>query len=301
MSVVLDVVFCENPTKDGGACGKCRACRQKKSNEKMICSIFAAYEYRTKGQFLTLTYDDAHVPYGLKHEHFQSFMKKLRDLDGTPGVKYFMAGEYGGDENGTHREHFHVLFYNHRYDIDLVQKAWSEPRKRGRKRKGEVDPFIPFGFVYDGTLTPASMKYVSGYIDKKGYDPESGKRPPYGRSSVNIPDSLTDREIERACKSGRIMYNGRSFSFPHKWRRRYSDIWNKYRSEREQKRYSAFQERVDKAGGIDSYIEHMKAFNFSNAERCRRIMDDKESKYLQKKAERKQKKLLQKLNNKRIM
>lgn len=275
-------MFCESPKK-GYPCGKCRACRLRKANEKMLVSVFAAAEYKKKGQFLTLTYNDDHKPNGLDHSHFQSFMKKLRELDGTPDVKYFMAGEYGGDEEATHREHFHVLFYNHHYDIDLVQKAWSEPRKRGRKKKGEVDPYIPFGFVYDGTLTPMSMKYVSGYIDKKGYDPESGKRPPYGRSSVNIPDGLKPREIVRAAKTGKISYNGRIFSFPQKWRRRYKDIWNFFSLDRLEMQYDKYKDKKS-----------------LSPEQVKAIMDQKESVYNAKKAERK-KKRLQRLLNRRIM
>lgn len=298
-------MFCETPNK-GFPCGKCRACRLRKANEKMLVSVFAAAEYKKKGQFLTLTYDDKHKPNGLDHSHFQSFMKKLRELDGTPDVKYFMAGEYGG--NATHREHFHVLFYNHRYDIDLVQKAWSEPRKRGRKKKGEVDPFIPFGFVYDGTLTPASMKYVSGYIDKKGYDPKSGKRPPYGRSSINIPDGLKPLEIFRAAKTGKIGYNGRIFSFPQKWRRRYQDIWRYFSDYR---MYMKNHELVSENDFYDFRDEHGNYWRYSQEkedalhnhlrpEQVKAIMDDKERKYNEKKAER-EKKRLQRLLNRRIM
>lgn len=209
-------MFCENP-KDGYPCGKCRACKASKSNKKMIISVFAAAEYKrmylTQGQFLTLTFNDDYKPDGLDHSIFQGFMKRLRRRDGTPDVKYFMAGEYGEEGEG-HREHFHILFYNHKYSMDDVNSSWSDP-KNGHS----------FGFTYDGTLTPESMKYVSGYVDKKGYDPQSGKRPPYGRSSCNIPDGLSDLEISKMCLTGKIDYNGRKFAVPENWRRRYADIW----------------------------------------------------------------------------
>ena len=291
-------MFCESPVISAKGykypCNKCRACRLAKSNKKMIVSIFAANEYKTKGQFLTLTYNDEHRPDGLNHEHFQSFMKKLRELDGTLGVKYFMAGEYGGDENGTHREHFHVLFYNHHYDIDLVQKAWSEPRPRGRKPKDYVDEYIPFGFVYDGTLTPMSMKYVSGYIDKKGYDPASGKRPPYGRSSCNIPDNLTMKEVVKMCKTGRIHYNGRSFSVPDNWRRRYIHIWRYFANFRiALKNHDIVPDGVPydfELYGVHwkfSQQKEDKLHNSLSPSQVKSIMDDKEIKYnLRKKKKR---------------
>ncbi len=176
-----------------------------KANEKMIVSIFAAAEYKKKGQFLTLTYSDDSLPNGLNHADFAGFMKRLRRLDGTPDVKFHVAGEYG-EKSG--REHFHVLIYNYHYDIELVKRAWN------------------MGFVYDGTLTPKSMKYVSGYVCKKGYDPGSGKRAPYGRTSINLPDGLSTQEIVDMCMSGRVQYNGRKFSVPKNWRRRYNFLWH---------------------------------------------------------------------------
>lgn len=227
--------FCENPKiyKVLGVpvkaypCGKCRACKARKSNEKLITGVFAAAEFQQKGQFLTLTYNDEHKPNGLRHEDFQSFMKKLRQNTGVKDLKMFMAGEYG-EEGEQHREHFHVLFFNHKFPIEEIEKAWTEPRKRGRKRAGEVDPYIPFGFVYDGTCTPEAMKYCSGYVAKGGYDPQSGKRPPYGRFSCNLPDNLSSKEVLKMCKTGKISYNGCTFLVPNVWRRRYHSLWKKY-------------------------------------------------------------------------
>lgn len=211
-------MFCEHPNGKF-PCGKCRACKLKKANEKMIISIFAANEFKKKGQFLTLTYNDEHRPDGLKHSDFAGFMKRLRKNTSVNGVKMFVAGEYG-ETSG--REHFHVLFYNHKFDIEDVKKAWRDP-----------DTHEDFGFVYDGTLTPKAMKYVSGYINKKGYDPGSGKRPPYGRSSCNLPDGLTGKEIVKMCETGKIHYNGRNFSVPQNWRRRYKKIWDFFKNKRE--------------------------------------------------------------------
>lgn len=203
-------MFCENP-KGKFPCNKCRACKLRKANEKMIISIFAAHEYKKKGQFVTLTYDDEHLTYGLYYPDFAAFMKKLRRYDGTPDVKMFVAGEYG-ERSG--REHWHVLFYNHRYPLELLQKAWKN------------------GFVSDGTLLPGAIKYVSGYVNKKGYDPGSGKRPPFGRSSCHLPDGLTPDEILSMSKTGKIEYNGRKFSVPRNWRRRYQQIWKHFEEER---------------------------------------------------------------------
>ena len=276
------MIFCEEPIvtcKGTFPCGKCRACRLTKANQKMIVSVYAAHEYKKKGQFLTLTFNDAHRPDGLDHKIFQNFMKRLRKRDSTRGVKFFMAGEYGGDEEGTHREHFHVLFYNHKYDMNDIDAAWCDPKT------GES-----LGFTYDGTLTPASMKYVSGYIDKKGYDPQSGKKPPYGRSSCNIPDGMTGIEIERMCKTGKVHFNGREFGAPEKFRRRYKEQWDKFRDYRDAARiYEHF------TNPIKSYSDFKAAIACVKAK-----MDEHDLKVAANIAEKK-KKRLQKTLQRRIM
>lgn len=213
-------MFCERPN-GLFPCGKCRACRLRKANEKMIISIFAANEFKAKGQFITLTYNDEHLPKnGLQHSDFSDFMKRLRRNTGVKYLKMFMAGEYGETYG---REHFHALFYNHKFPIEEIEKAWRDPVTHE-----------PIGFVEDGTCTPQAMKYVSGYVNKKGYDPGSGKRPPYGRSSCNLPDNLSCLEIVKMCKTGKISYNGRNFSVPRNWRRRYESIWKYFARERDQ-------------------------------------------------------------------
>jgi hypothetical protein len=201
-------------------CGKCRACNISKVNEKMLVSVFAAHEFKKKGQFLTLTYNDESRPNGLKHSDFSGFMKRLRERTDTPGVKLYVAGEYG-EKSG--REHFHVLFYNYKYDIEDIKACWIDTATKE-----------PLGFVYDGTLTPKSMKYVSGYVCKKGYDPGTGKRPPYGRMSCNIDPGLKSEEVYKMANTGKIAYNGRTFKVPRSWRRRFKSVWDFFVKERKE-------------------------------------------------------------------
>lgn len=275
-------MFCESPVlrvskKTGkeylSKCGKCRACRAVKSNDKTIRGIFAAEEFKRKGQFLTLTYNDEHLPYGLNHADFQNFMKKLRQNTGIKDLKMFMAGEYG-EEGEQHREHFHVLFFNHKFPIEEIEKAWTEPRKRGRKRKGELEEELKsLGFVYDGTCDPAAIKYCSGYVAKGGYDPESDKRPPYGRFSCNIPDNLTLKEKQKMCRTGKIPYNGRLFNVPLSWQRRYKLAWSYFKADR----------LAYRAKHNPHYDKDL------TPEQVRSIMDGREMKHALLKAEKKRK------------
>lgn len=213
-------------------CGKCDLCLHYKANNRVIQGIMAMYFYGdTSSQFITLTYNDDHLPYGLNHSHFATFMKNLRYYDSTRNVKFFVAGEYG-ELSG--REHFHVLFFNHKYDIDLLDYCWNR------------------GFVHDGTLTPKSLRYSTGYICQRGYDKSSGKRKPYGRYSCNLPDTLNSDEVHKISKLGYLTWNGINFSVPQIWRKRYHSIWTQHRRERNcrrenlQKKYLTMEEKKAK-------------------------------------------------------
>lgn len=87
--------------KDGSAmvlpCGKCKGCKMAHSREwafRLLCELDT---YQGQGIFLTLTYDDLHLPkdLSLHKEDLQNFFKRLRKA--LPGVKikYYACGEYG--------------------------------------------------------------------------------------------------------------------------------------------------------------------------------------------------------------
>lgn len=186
-------------------CGFCPACKKSKGLKHFIVSAYASAFIRKNGQFITLTYNEESRPGELRHSDFATFMKDLRGYDGTPDVKLRMAGEYG-EQKG--REHFHAIIFNHQYLLEHLERAWH-----GK------------GFLTVSPLTKRRMKYASGYVDKAGYDPASGKRPPYGRSSMNLPDGLTPYEIVKMCESGKLPFDGKTFNVPEIYRRRYGGLW----------------------------------------------------------------------------
>lgn len=105
-------------------------------------------------RFITLTYADD--PGVLDYRDFQLFMKRYREVNGD--VRFFVVGEYGGK---THRGHYHAILFGHApvnvgFSVSL-REVWN------------------LGFCYDGTVTPHSIGYVSGYVFKENYAP--GKMP----------------------------------------------------------------------------------------------------------------------------
>lgn len=101
-------------------CGQCRSCRIHKSREWANRCVMEAQQYKDGlCWFVTLTYDDDHLPPGdvmratLHPSDVTKFFHDLRQYYDRKlewqGIRYFYAGEYG-DENG--RPHYHLLLFN---------------------------------------------------------------------------------------------------------------------------------------------------------------------------------------------
>lgn len=143
-------------------CGQCIGCRLDYSRQwanRMMCEL----EYHQNAYFVTLTYNDGHLPISyypdpgtgeafesmtLKPDDLKAFMKRLRRQQEYNGndkhIAFFACGEYGGKNL---RPHYHLILY----DIDLpdlkpvgksnageykyfsseiLEKLWSAPAAR---------------------------------------------------------------------------------------------------------------------------------------------------------------------------
>lgn len=88
-------------------CGQCIGCRLERSRQWAIRCVHEA-SLHDRSCFVTLTYDDAHLPSdcGLRLRDFQLFMKRLRKKFGP--CRFFHCGEYG-DVN--FRPHYHAILF----------------------------------------------------------------------------------------------------------------------------------------------------------------------------------------------
>ena len=120
--------------------------------------------------FITLTYDDDHLPPGLslKLKDYQDFMKRLRKRYGN-GIRFYHAGEYGDD---FQRPHYHALLFNHDFD-DRV--PWKQEGKFPLDRSAELEELWTFGHSSVGNVTFESAAYVARYITKKVTGEEADK------------------------------------------------------------------------------------------------------------------------------
>lgn len=149
-------------------CGGCLPCR---INRRRVWSHRILLESLKHGNscFVTLTYDDAHVPAVLEKKHYQLFLKRLRRSLAPKKVRYFIAGEYG-EESG--RPHFHAAIFG----LDRWTAGGDDGRKGLVQSSWCDDDGVSRGFTFVGDLTWESAQYIAGYLTKKAVSDERSVR-----------------------------------------------------------------------------------------------------------------------------
>lgn len=166
------------------ACGQCIGCRLAKSQQWAIRCLHESKLHPTS-MFLTLTYDEAHVPANgsLDHRHFQLFMKKLRNSLGHR-VRYFMCGEYG---ELNLRPHYHALIFGHWFPDSY---DWGKsPAGYQQFRSATLEKLWGLGHCVIGRVTKDSAGYCARYALKKitgdlAQAHYNGRTPEYARMSL---------------------------------------------------------------------------------------------------------------------
>lgn len=140
-------------------CGRCEGCvLARRKMWSLRC--YAESLYHEKNCFVTLTYDDDHVPEKLQKKDFQRFIKSLRNSGLS--VRYFGCGEYGGL---TARPHYHlVLFGYFPDDVKYFSRSKSGFPQFISKFLSDI---WSKGFVTVSEFSPEVAGYVAGYVDKK--------------------------------------------------------------------------------------------------------------------------------------
>ncbi|WNK12656.1 MAG: replication initiator protein [Microvirus sp.] len=160
-----EVVFCERGDVMATLrlpCGRCVGCRLERSRQWAVRITHEARLYDGSG-FVTLTYDDAHVPLdgSLRYRDFRLFMRRVRKRCGP--TRFFMCGEYGG-QNG--RPHFHAGLFG----LDFWQdRKYFRTTDAGFKvfKSETLSQLWPLGMCEVGDLTFESAAYMARYVMKK--------------------------------------------------------------------------------------------------------------------------------------
>lgn len=164
-------------------CGQCISCRLARSRE-WADRCMLELQYHKSSYFVTLTYDDDHLPLNdfidsetgefgksasLVKKDMQDFFKRLRrnyEYSGkTNKLRYYMCGEYGSQ---TYRPHYHAIIFGLELD-DLVPF-----KKTNLGHMLYNSPFLAKcwqhkGYVVAAEVTWETCAYTARYILKKQY------------------------------------------------------------------------------------------------------------------------------------
>lgn len=155
-------------------CGSCEYCKLKRSKIWAARCTLESMNW-PHNYFITLTYDDLHLPlvdnYDVKlgslekHSnlvvrHLQLFFKRLRKRGYK--IKYLAAGEYGSK---TKRAHYHLILFSDK-PLDLKYYKLSE-NDFVLYNSSLLEKLWPYGFNVVAEFSPATAAYVARYTLKK--------------------------------------------------------------------------------------------------------------------------------------
>lgn len=194
-------------------CRKCTECRLQYSREwatRCMCESMTS----TQSWFLTLTYDEEHVPginkrtgelfhgfgtYEKRNGKFEQVMtlepedmtrfkdsldKKLRRAGKKP-LRYYYCGEYGST---TFRPHYHMIAFNLELEESEMKLQFINNEHQPIYKCQWLEDLWGKGMVRIGAVTWNSAAYVARYIMKKQTGKEGEKRK---EIIGNIPEYVT--------------------------------------------------------------------------------------------------------------
>lgn len=197
-------------------CNKCITCRSHKAS---LWSDRIRFEVRDKFQdscFVTLTYDDEHLPYSfhddgvvrstLVPKHLTDFFKRLRKQISKytdRKIKYFACGEYGGRFGRPHYHVFLIGVLRTKQSVDLIDNCW---------KMGNID-------VQSPRDTEDCVRYVTGYILKKftgrkGQDKYGSAFPPFQRFSQHLGNNYYLQHKDEILAREGILVRGQVHTLP---------------------------------------------------------------------------------------
>lgn len=202
-------------------CGRCAWCRKEKRDEWFIRFKLESHDNEFT-KFITLTYDDEHLPFFLDEEtgecgyygnkeDCQKFFKRLRKRGFK--FKYFLVSELGGD---TERLHYHALLWtDDNISNDDIREAWQ---------KGSVTDCQD--------ANDAQMKYVVKYIlkgqDRVGQIKLQSTRPAIGSGYIKKQNALNSYYYNEENKTWSFLFplNGMPHKMPRYFQKKFAQFFD---------------------------------------------------------------------------
>ena len=160
-------------------CGRCIECRLKYSRD-WATRMMLESQYHESSYFVTLTYDDLHVPKSyypdpdtgeaipsltLVKKDFQGFIKRLRrrlEYLKRPQIRFYGCGEYGST---THRPHYHIIIFG--LCLDDLEPLKVSSQGFPYYRSNLIEQCWPFGYSMVCDVSWDTCAYVARYVTKK--------------------------------------------------------------------------------------------------------------------------------------
>lgn len=183
-------------------CGSCPSCLSGKALQWAIRCHHEASQHK-RNCFITLTYDDDHLPPDgkISKRELQLFWKRLRKK--SPPVRYFACGEYGGQ---THRPHYHALVFG----ADFL--GGSEPVTDELYTHPVLVDSWGQGHVSVAELNMSTCCYVAGYATKKLGDPDT-----FCLMSRGLGHDWFDTYEDDIRRTGNVVIEGRAYPVPERY------------------------------------------------------------------------------------
>lgn len=143
-------------------CGQCVGCRAAHAREWAMRCMHEA-SLHDSNCFVTLTYDDGHLPPGgsLDRQAFPLFMKRLRKQISPQRVRYYHVGEYGTQ---SERPHYHTLLFG----FDFPGKLQAGTRNGIPVfRSVLLEALWTDGLSEIGDVSAKSAAYLTGYVKRR--------------------------------------------------------------------------------------------------------------------------------------
>ena len=157
-------------------CGRCVGCRLERSRQ-WANRCMLELQYHDSAYFVTLTYDDEHIPvtyyaededgvarggFSLRFRDLELFWKRLRKAHPDDKIRYFACGEYGST---TYRPHYHAIIFG--LTLDDLRPYKRSPQNYDYFISDSLAECWGLGYVVVGPVTWETCAYTARYIMKK--------------------------------------------------------------------------------------------------------------------------------------
>lgn len=204
-------------------CAQCMNCRLDHAG-KWAVRLMHESKMHEVSVFLTLTYDEKHVPanMSLVKRDLQLFMKRMRKARPL-ALRFFACGEYG---ETTLRPHYHVILFGTSFPDMKYFKTVGMHRLYV---SAELDGIWSNGFCTIGGVDYGSCAYVAGYVTKKVTGDKAaahyGDRiPEFIQHSQGIARAFYEKYRSEIYRDDSVIVDGREVGVPRYYDKKYEIV-----------------------------------------------------------------------------